>query len=526
MKRLVLALWVALAGCTRTEARPPGPPPAAPSSAGAPGAILFFSTDLHGYLGPCGCSDNMLGGLPRAAAQVREAARGALPVLYIDGGDGLFGASTLTPEQIPQEERKAHALAEGMKRMGLAVRALGELDDTRGADFRHGLGLPELPPGGAKVLDAGARKVGVVSATDEAGLRQAAAQARAQGASFVVGLFHGTLPDAQRAVAAPGAGVDLVLTTHTASELEGENNTLTRDAVPVVALQDKGRSLLRVDLAYGSQPGPFTQQHTTADSEKEAASIDRRLELMDKEINLPGIDPQLKALKQQKRAELVTRRQALLTAPVAPVGDANTFTVRFIPLESSLPTDPDTQAVVSAYDAAVGKMNLEWAREHGQDCPAPDKGQAAFVGSAACQDCHAEAFPVWEGSKHHEAWKTLEGVGKQFHLNCTGCHVTGWQKPGGVCRLDKVAGRESVGCESCHGPGSIHVEDPTASNITARPDASVCVTCHNRENSPHFDFALYVPKILGPGHGQPVPGKASSGKAPPPKKRVPNKPHG
>jgi hypothetical protein len=72
-----------------------------------------------------------------------------------------------------------------------------------------------------------------------------------------------------------------------------------------------------------------------------------------------------------------------------------------------------------------------------------------------------------------------------------------------VCRLDKVAGRENVGCESCHGPGSLHAEDPSSENITARPGQVVCVKCHNPENSPHFDFATYVPKILGPGHGQP-----------------------
>jgi len=148
-------------------------------------------------------------------------------------------------------------------------------------------------------------------------------------------------------------------------------------------------------------------------------------------------------------------------------------------------------------------MNLEWARAHGQDCPAPAKGQAAFVGNAACAECHAESFPVWDASKHHQAWKTLEEVGKQYHLNCTGCHVTGWEKPGGVCRLDKVAGRENVGCESCHGPGSLHVEDPSSDNVIAKPGQAVCVTCHNRENSPHFDFATYLPKVLGPGHGVP-----------------------
>lgn len=510
MRRLVtgLVLLAALSGCSRKEARP-GEADAAtagntPARAEAPGAILFLSADTRGYLGPCGCSENMRGGIARAASQVKEARKGPLPVLYVDGGDGLFGEPRLKPEQVPQEERKARALAEALKGMGLVVRAPGELDDARGAGFRQALGLPELEPGGVKMLAAGARTVGVVGAADAAGLKQAATKALAGGATFVVGLFHGTVQEAQQATSTPELGVDLVLATHTASEFEGEENRLVRGAVPVVALQSKGRSLLRVDLAYGAKPGRFTLQKTAEDSEREASSIERRLALMDKEINLPGLSPDRKRLLQQKREELVARRQALLTAPVATAGEGDSFSLRFVPLESTLPSDPETQAVVNAYDADVGKMNLEWARTHGQDCPAPEKGQAAFVGNTACAECHADAFPVWEDSKHHHAWKTLEDAGKQFHLNCTGCHVTGWERPGGVCRLDKVAGRENVGCESCHGPGSLHAEDPSADNITAHPGQDVCVTCHNRENSPHFDFATYVPKILGPGHGQPL----------------------
>ncbi|HEY0094758.1 MAG TPA: cytochrome C, partial [Archangium sp.] len=431
MRRLVtgLALLAALSGCPRKEARP-AEPTAAPQGttavkADAPGAILLLSADVRGYLGPCGCSENMRGGIARAASLVKEARKGALPVLYVDGGDSLFGEPKLKPEQVPQEERKARALAEAMKGMGLVVRATGELDDVRGAAFRQGLGLPELEPGGVKVLPAGARKVGVVSAADGAGLRQAGARARAGGAAFVVGLFHGTVQEAEQAASTPELGVDLVLATHTASEFSGEENKPVRDtAVPVVGLQSKGRSLLRVDLAYAAKPGRFTLQKTAEDSEREAASIERRLGLMDKEINLPGATPERKKLLQQKREELVARRQTLLTAPVAAAGEGDSFSVRFVPLESNLPADPEAQKVVTAYDADVGKMNLEWAQAHGEDCPAPQKGQAAFVGNEPCRTCHEDAFPMWEKTKHSHAWETLVDLGKQYHLNCTSCHVT------------------------------------------------------------------------------------------------------
>jgi predicted CXXCH cytochrome family protein len=498
---LLLGVVALVAGCKRA---PEGTAPAAEARADSPGSILIFSADTRGYLGPCGCSQNMRGGIDRAAAQVMEPRKGPLPVLYIDGGDSLFGQETFTPAQVLQEERKAQALAEAMKRMGLAVRATGELDDARGVAFRQSLGLPELPAGGVKLLPAGPRQVGVVSAKDAQQLVKASAQARSQGADFVVALFHGTVEAAQGAAAQQGLEADLVLATHTATEFSGEENTLVRAAVPVVGLQSKGRSLLRVDLSYGPQKGRFTPVKSQGDMEREAAALEERMALLNKEINLPGLDPQLQKLKQGKLEELVARKQKLLTEPASATAGTNSFTLRFLPLESSLTGHPEVASVVTAYDRDVGQMNLAFAKEHGQDCPAPEKGKATFVGNGSCQECHKEAFPLWEKSKHSHAWETLENAGKQFHLNCVGCHVTGYEQPGGVCRLDKVAGREDVGCESCHGPGSLHAEEPSAENILARPGRELCVTCHNPENSPHFDFATYLPKVLGPGHGQPA----------------------
>jgi hypothetical protein len=36
--------------------------------------------------------------------------------------------------------------------------------------------------------------------------------------------------------------------------------------------------------------------------------------------------------------------------------------------------------------------------------------------------------------------------------------------------------------------------------VIAKPEKSDCVRCHTPENSTHFDFASYLPQILGPGH--------------------------
>jgi hypothetical protein len=310
---------------------------------------------------------------------------------------------------------------------------------------------------------------------------------------------HRPLEEAQRLDA---KGADLVVATHSTGELSAEENRLTRGEVPLVQLQSKGRSLLRVDLALAGD-GPFEQARSQTEVDRELGALDQRLALLDRQVNEPSLPEDAKRLRQAKRGELVQRREALARTQAQLPTDRNAFSLRFVPLESTLPSDPTVQRLVEAYDRDVGKLNLEWAKAHGEDCRKPEGTEPSFAGNGACVDCHEESFGVWKASKHAHAYDTLEQLGKQYHLDCVGCHVTGHERPGGVCRVDKVAGREDVGCESCHGPGSKHVADPSADNVRKGNDPAVCMSCHNVENSPHFDFARYLPRVLGPGHGAP-----------------------
>ena len=85
-----------------------------------------------------------------------------------------------------------------------------------------------------------------------------------------------------------------------------------------------------------------------------------------------------------------------------------------------------------------------------------------------------------------EAW--LEGDAYNFLENCAGCHVTG---------LDLEEGEwidDGVQCESCHGPGSVHVDRADEASrrpddeelayirggIIVSPQAQVCGRCHSQ----------------------------------------------
>ena len=112
----------------------------------------------------------------------------------------------------------------------------------------------------------------------------------------------------------------------------------------------------------------------------------------------------------------------------------------------------------------------------------------------------------WKGHAHGRAYATLEKRNKQFNLSCVGCHVTGYNQPGGASVVQNQ-GLTDVGCESCHGPGSMHVEDTDADadkNVHREVAESVCLQCHTPEHSDHFSYPEYRAKLIVPGHGKPL----------------------
>lgn len=126
------------------------------------------------------------------------------------------------------------------------------------------------------------------------------------------------------------------------------------------------------------------------------------------------------------------------------------------------------------------------------------EGQAAYTGSRACASCHDEAFAWWQTTAHGNAYRTLERENKEFHTDCASCHVTGYNKPSGSTLVHPI---QNVGCESCHGPGSLHQASPDSIPLQTHPRESVCVTCHTPEHSDLFEYQTYVQRMIAPGHG-------------------------
>ena len=139
--------------------------------------------------------------------------------------------------------------------------------------------------------------------------------------------------------------------------------------------------------------------------------------------------------------------------------------------------------------------------------------EAQYIGSKKCKMCHVSKkrgaqYTKWAAGPHAKAFATLatdeaKAVAKKAGVNgdpqkapeCLKCHVTGFDAPASA-KAASFDQSEGVGCEACHGPGSLYksmkvmkalaagTQDPKEVGYV-KPGKETCVTCHN-EKSPTY----------------------------------------
>ncbi len=499
MIRTRLSLVVALTVCASPSLKPREPKPLQSRH-----TSFILTSQIQGTLAPCGCSESMRGGIAKVAQYLEDAKTNDGDVVYLDAGETLFSTEKLNSEAAEGEMRKASTLASALQAMGLRAKGTSPLDNAAGEAFRQSLKLAELPSRSdakvtaSKLFNEKGHVFAVIQSASADHLALDAKAARAEGAQLVVAFFEGSFEALLSQVPDDGT-IDLAVATRAEHALSLESNRLQGQRTKKLQLQSRLRSIARLDIDWGPEAG-LRWSAEGAEREREQKALEERIELLEAELNAPGLNAALKALKQQKLLELQQRRAALQRPVVQGSTTLSQASLRLVPVEAHLPQSAVVKALVAKYDREVGALNLKAAIEHGHDCPPVDAQGRGVVGTARCQGCHPQAFETWKNTKHSQAFATLEKEGKALHLECVSCHVTGWQQPGGVCRLNAMAERHDVGCESCHGPGSLHVARPTKQTIQRGVGAETCSQCHNAEHAPHFDYQTYLPHILGLGH--------------------------
>jgi hypothetical protein len=159
--------------------------------------------------------------------------------------------------------------------------------------------------------------------------------------------------------------------------------------------------------------------------------------------------------------------------------------------EETLPVNPHAVAVLEA-DALVRDPARGGPPIHPGSAPLPpfqgvDRSTARYVGSEVCQGCHLQAFEVWASSSHAHSMATLRHDQQEHNPSCLSCHYTGFGHPGAPMKSTLA----KVGCESCHGPASNHIQQPQRGYGSLPASGAACVACHTVDNSPDFVWQDY-----------------------------------
>ncbi len=493
----------------------------------APELRLLVVTDLDGYLEPCGCTSRPLGGIDRLSARLEALRAEGVPSLLLMAGNVFFHGAPHggdADRATDQEVMRAQTMRDVLNRFDVSALTPGPLDFAFGVDrfvelaqhtdapvLAAGVRIAGVEPpvfAASRTIEVGGLRVALVGFTELQGegprperilvddvLSAGRSAIAAADADVVVGLVDGDRRFARRVARLDG--LDFVV--HGGLDEAEARPPGRTDGAVILHAGRQGQGLVVADLRRGeggwADASEWTREGQRAHVRSRVASLERRVAAWEADDSTSEAD-----LSAQRR-RLAALREELASLERPPAITGGFFSARYEELPPEAPRDRSVSRLMSALDRRVNDHNEELFRDWAPE-PAPE-GAPRYVGSRRCGTCHGRAATWWSGHPHGRAYATLEERHKNFNLSCVGCHVTGYLRPGGST-VTHVQDLQNVGCESCHGPGSMHVSDPEGAAVNVRsPDERTCRGCHTPEHSDTFDFATYRQTLLVPGHGLP-----------------------
>jgi hypothetical protein len=463
-----------------------------------PEIVLLLTGQQHGYLNPCGCSSPQYGGLPRRYNLIQELKDRGWPVLGVDLGDVIEPAGHRSPQTLLKYETSMKAL----DKMGYAGVAVG-LHETE-MPFLAALGQFALNWPNPRVLAANLenKKNNFAGAVDGFVVKSA------PGSSLNVGVVGIVGHSLNQKISAQKQNPPLLFAATDAA---------LRAALK--EMQPKKPELL-VLLYHGTQAeakacaGAFRQFHVVLCQSKDADPSDKPELVNDTLVVNVGHKGRYVGLVGAWRTGKANRPfdlkyQLIMLGPEYETKKGE---------EAKNPV----QGLLEDYAKEVknGNYLAQYPRrKHPLQVVYP---MAQYVGSEACKKCHKHAYEVWEKHKHSHAYDTLVNATRpalrQFDGECVICHTVGFSYDSGYEDEKKTPKLFHVGCESCHGPGSEHVDfgkrtpkqmldlmnplrhDPNE-NEQQRQQRLLkidldCQKCHDTENDVHWNFQKKWPSVI------------------------------
>jgi hypothetical protein len=500
---------------------------AGPDSA-EPTVRLYLMSDFAGALEPCGCTKDQLGGLDHAGAFIEAEQKSAPRFGLVTAGPTFYMEDDPRADHLAQDTAKANTIAASMKGLGFVAFApgrndwvgstaqLAHLEDASGATALFVTAATLVKDfGGTKVgfigvaapdKDANAKPFpGLASTPAGEAVKKAYGELQAKGVSIVVALASVGRGEAKR-IADQVPGLTAVLVGSTGSAGDVNTKPPQPERIGDVLILETGNHLttlgvLDLYIRDGGKPGVFADG-TGLELAQKRAELQARIDELHLRISAWERDNTIAKTDLDARkadlAKLEGDKAALDVRPAPPEGSFFRYASKEV--RDSMGRDPNTAAAMLAYYKEIDQSNKVAFQNR---LPAPhDAKSPGYVGIEACSNCHDEARAVWDKTAHAHAYKTLSDEFKEYNLDCVGCHVTGYDLPGGST-VSHVENLKDVQCEVCHGAGSLHAAKPEKVAMPIpKPTADSCLGCHHAPHVENFDAAAKMASILGPGHGQ------------------------
>jgi hypothetical protein len=529
-----------------------------------PDAVVMLTGQTYGYVQPCGCTRPQKGGIERRANFVKSLKEKGWAVAAADLGDVYPDRHPLGPSGVvtppAQALLKYKAAMDAMREMHYVAVGLGKSEfeagvfDVLGAYALQKEQTPFVLAGNLK--GKGADRAAMFPPPPGATRPQVGLSEAAVVGGVPVGFVGVVGPSLAKAVVGKDPALDFDSNKQVLADAIKELNARTpKPAVRVLLYQGtvaeatgvaKDWPQFQVILCQADDPEPpqFPQAVAHADGTK---TLIVQVGHKGQYVGAVGVFKQANGTFDLKY-QLVPLGEEYLT-PDNPQAEKD---------------NPGLRALDEYALQVKNRKFLE------KVTPKPHPGQIqhptlnlSYVGTDRCMGCHAGEHAKWKATPHGHALDALETVAKRPGLRnldgeCVVCHVVGYGYRTGYEDEVKTTFLKHVGCESCHGPGSGHMSAPRNAQLLAiaspwkqdpgdklPPLATIkqigeikdpiarrnaesqlppaqqrvingvsrmCMSCHDMENDPHFEFYKYWPKVEHSGLAGGLPG----GAAPPP----------
>jgi hypothetical protein len=439
-----------------------------------PDLVLLLSAQQHGYLMPCGCSRPQVGGLERRYNLLRILEDKGWPVVAADVGDIPQMAG---PAKLPNVQGiiKYKYSMMALKKMGYTAVGFGEYEaaldlfkvlgeyalnepsprvlaaNLRGRDDKYAGMLKDWEPAREAMGGKLPFKVGITAALGPTVTELAITDKELKSQ---IGPSGDALKDVLKQM--NKEKVELSILLYQGSPMRGMKGSPYPEAQSVARAFPQFPIILCKDDAEDPPSNPYLVKDEKGEVRTRVISLGHK----GKHVGLVGVYRTGKADRPfDFRYQLVDMSEEFLTpeaeAAKHPIIDVMDQYTRELKQQNYLAKYGQSKHALQAMDSVGGIP-----------------GVPTYVGSEACKGCHKKAYEIWEKSGHGHAYQTLVDAkrpsNRQFDAECIVCHTTGFSYNGGFTDAARTPLLKNVGCESCHGPGSLHVANKDNEEWQAR----------------------------------------------------------